>query len=59
MPFMTGLQAATEILKINPEQRILFVSGYLEKILEILSRLEGHLCNWKIIFTSCSKSHGE
>lgn len=28
---MTGLQAATEILKINPQQRILFASGYLEK----------------------------
>ncbi|WP_299290414.1 response regulator [Nitrosopumilus sp.] len=41
MPFMTGLQAATEILKINPQQRILFASGYLEKtLLEILSRLD-------------------
>ena len=41
MPFMTGLQAATEILKINPQQRILFASGYLEKTsLEILSRLD-------------------
>ena len=39
MAFMTGLQAATEILKINPQQRILFASGYLEKtLLEILSR---------------------
>lgn len=40
IPFMTGFQTATEIFKINPQQRILFVSDYLEKILEILSRLD-------------------
>ena len=40
MPFMTGLQAAVEILKINPQQRIMFASGYIEKILlDILSKL--------------------
>ena len=40
MPNMTGLQAASEILKINPHQRIIFASGYLEKtLLESLTRL--------------------
>ncbi len=41
MPFMTGLQAAVEILKINPQQRMIFASGYLEKtLLEVLTRLD-------------------
>ncbi len=40
MPFMTGLQAAVEILKINPQQRLMFASGYIEKtLLDILSKL--------------------
>jgi len=40
MPFMTGLQAAVEILNINPQQKIIFASGYLEKtLLEILTKL--------------------
>jgi len=40
MPFMTGLQAAVEILKINPQQRIMFASGHVEKaLLDILSKL--------------------
>jgi len=40
MPKMTGLQAAVEILKINPRQRIIFASGYLEKtLLDALTRL--------------------
>lgn len=40
MPKMTGLQAAVEILKINPCQRIIFASGYLEKtLLDVLTRL--------------------
>lgn len=40
MPIMTGLQAAEEILKINPKQRIVFASGYLEKtLLEVLTKL--------------------
>ena len=37
---MTGLQAAAEILNINPQQRIIFASGYLEKtLLEVLTKL--------------------
>lgn len=40
MPFMTGLQAAAEILSINPQQRIIFASGYIEKtLLDILTKL--------------------
>lgn len=40
MPFMTGLQAAVEILDINPNQKIIFASGYLEKtLLEVLTKL--------------------
>ena len=40
MPKMTGLQAAVEILKINPSQRIIFASGYIEKtLLEALTKL--------------------
>ncbi len=40
MPFMTGLQAAVEILNINPQQRIMFASGYIEKtLLDTLSKL--------------------
>jgi len=40
MPFMTGLQAAVEILNINPCQKIIFASGYLEKtLLEVLTKL--------------------
>ena len=40
MPIMTGLQAAVEILDINPQQRIIFASGYLEKtLLDVLTRL--------------------
>jgi CheY-like chemotaxis protein len=40
MPIMTGLQAATEILKINPQQKIIFASGYLEQtLLELLTKL--------------------
>ena len=40
MPFMTGLQAAIEILDINPHQRIIFASGYVEKtLLDILTKL--------------------
>jgi len=33
MPIMSGLQTAVEILKINPDQRIIFASGYIEKTL--------------------------
>ena len=41
LPFMTGLQAAAGILKINPQQRIIFASGYLEKtLLEVLTKLD-------------------
>ena len=41
MPIMTGLQAAVEILRINPQQRMIFASGYLEKtLLEILTKLD-------------------
>ena len=41
MPIMTGLQAAVEILKINPQQKIIFASGYLEKtLLEVLTKLD-------------------
>ena len=40
MPFMTGLQAAVEILDINSHQKIIFASGYLEKtLLEVLTKL--------------------
>jgi len=40
MPIMTGLQAAVEILNINPQQRIIFASGYLERtLLDVLTRL--------------------
>jgi len=40
MPFMTGLQAAVEILNINSQQKIIFASGYLEKtLLEVLTKL--------------------
>ncbi len=40
MPFMTGLQTAVEILNINPQQRIMFASGFIEKtLLDILSKL--------------------
>jgi len=41
MPFMTGLQAAIEILKINPRQKIIFASGHVEKtLLDALTQLE-------------------
>jgi len=41
MPFMTGLQAAIEILKINPRQKIIFASGHLEKtLLDALTKLD-------------------
>jgi len=33
MPIMTGVEAAKEILKLNPNQRIIFASGYIQKIL--------------------------
>jgi len=33
MPELNGVQTAVEILKINPNQRIIFASGYVEKIL--------------------------
>ena len=40
MPIMTGLQAAAEILSINPQQRIIFASGYLERtLLDVLTKL--------------------
>ncbi|MCV0430122.1 response regulator [Nitrosopumilus sp.] len=40
MPIMTGFQAAVEILNINPQQKIIFASGYLEKtLLELLTKL--------------------
>jgi CheY-like chemotaxis protein len=40
MPIMTGLQAAVEILEVNPQQRIIFASGYLERtLLEVLTKL--------------------
>ncbi|MGY5147612.1 MAG: response regulator [Candidatus Nitrosopumilus sp. bin_7KS] len=40
MPFMTGLEAAIEILNINPRQKIIFASGYLEKtLLEVLTKI--------------------
>ena len=32
MPVLNGLQTAIEILKINPTQRIIFASGYIENI---------------------------
>lgn len=33
MPELNGVQTAVEILKMNPNQRIIFASGYVEKIL--------------------------
>ena len=40
MPIMTGLQAAVEILNVNPRQRIIFASGYLEKtLIDVLGKL--------------------
>src|SRR3989338_10662013 len=33
MPVLNGLETAIEILKINPDQRIIFASGYIEKTL--------------------------
>lgn len=33
MPELNGVETAVEILKINPNQRIIFASGYIEKIL--------------------------
>jgi len=40
MPFMTGLEAAAKILDINPQQRIIFASAYIEKTLfDILTKL--------------------
>ncbi|QUC65673.1 response regulator [Nitrosopumilus sp. K4] len=40
MPKMTGVQVAQEILKINSNQRIIFASGQIQKILsESISRL--------------------
>ena len=40
MPFMTGLEAAVEILNINPRQKIIFASGHLEKtLLEVLTKI--------------------
>ncbi len=40
MPIMTGLEAAVKILEINPQQRIIFASGYLEKtLLDVLTVL--------------------
>lgn len=33
MPKMDGLKTAIEILKLNPKQRIIFATGYLEKTL--------------------------
>jgi len=41
MPFMTGLQAEIEILKINPRQKIIFASRHLEKtLLDALTKLD-------------------
>ena len=41
MPIMTGLQAAVEILNMNPQQKIIFASGYLEKtLLDVLTKLD-------------------
>ena len=41
MPIMTGLQAAVEIININPQQKIIFASGYLEKtLLDVLTKLD-------------------
>ncbi len=40
MPIMTRLDVSVEMLNINPQQKIMFVSGYVEKtILEVLSKL--------------------
>ncbi len=40
MPIMTGLQTATKILEINPQQKIMFASGYLQKtLLDALTKL--------------------
>ena len=33
IPILTGVEAAKEILKLNPNQRIIFASGYIQKIL--------------------------
>ena len=33
MPNMTGVETAVEILKLNPNQRIIFASGYVKKIM--------------------------
>ena len=40
MPIMSGLQAAVKILEINPQQKIIFASGHLEKtLLDVLTIL--------------------
>ncbi|MHA7647206.1 response regulator [Nitrosopumilus sp. S4] len=40
MPKKTGVQAAIEILQINPNQRIIFASGYVEKaLMDALTKL--------------------
>jgi two-component system cell cycle sensor histidine kinase/response regulator CckA len=38
MPVMTGTEMVTEILKIDPEMKILLMSGYSDSVIEMDSR---------------------
>ena len=75
MPIMTGLQTAVETLNWNPQQKIIFASGYLEKtLLDVLTKLDraiavieksfsldvlDHMINNSVIFEELEKNQLE
>lgn len=51
MPFMDGVETAKEILFLNPKQKIIFITGYPENVLQKLPQLSGPVLVMKKPFT--------
>lgn len=51
MPFMDGVETAKEILFLNPKQKIIFITGNPQSVLQKLPQLPGNILVMKKPFT--------
>ena len=51
MPFMDGVETAKEIQFLNPNQKIIFITGYSESVLQKIPQLSGNVLVMKKPFT--------
>jgi CheY-like chemotaxis protein len=51
MPFMDGVETAKELQFLNPNQKIIFITGYSESVLQKIPQLSGNVLVIKKPFT--------